>query len=1457
MATYLFSDLSSRSTLAFNPATDILRFDSTAISAANVVLGLNGGSSVIEAAGKRVTLSGVVWEELSALNLRFANGTKLLVGDRLATTAQDIAANTITGSSGHDQLIGLGGNDVLVGGAGIDVALLRGTKAGFVVGDATSASFTVRDIDLADGNEGRDTLAGIEKMRFSDGDIQATLVGEFRANTYVEGHQGEPAIAGLADRGFVVTWFSYDQPGDEKSGVYGQRYDSNGDAVGGEFHANTTTADDQRFCAVAGLQDGKYVTVWTSGLGGTEFDVYGQMYAANGQPSGSEFLVNTTTYGYQWKPQVIALDDSGFVAVWISQANGIGNLVGQRYGANGAKVDGEFQVNQQSFDDFHYGLSLTGLASGGFVVAWEAEPDGYSHDIHARVCGTGGIWSDEFRVHADTANYRDAPSVAGLTGGGFVVTWTSYGEDESGTGGIYAQRYTADGLAVDGQFRVNSTVAGDQYDSAVAALTGGGFVVTWVSDQDGSATSIQGQRFDAAGNKVGGEFLVNTFPTGMQWYPAVAALADGGFVVSWQSDSQDDSTYDDYGVGGVYWQRYDASGNALAKLYLSGSTGTSIGDILVGTAGADTLLGLAGNDTLKGLSGDDSLIGGAGSDIAVYAGAMGDHLFSQTLEDAFFVSDVNAADGDAGTDSLNAIQTVRFTNGDVQATQVCEFRVNPTSAEWGHSPSAAELSGGGYVIAWEGPDQSGHGIYAQRYAPDGTTLGAAFHVNTTWMYEQTSPSATGLADGGFLVTWDSQQDGSGEGIYGQRYGATGAPVGVEFRVNTYTQSDQLLPATALLTDGGFVVVWHSLDQDGNAYGVYGERYAASGTKVGGEFQVNTSTAGSDELPAVAALAGGGVVVTWRAYYDQINYQADVRAQIYGADGNRVGGEFTVHTPNTEDQGFPAVTGLKLADGGGFVVAWHSQNQDGDGYGIYAQRFTAAGVKVGSEFRVNTTTAEPQYFPAIATLADGDFVVTWTSGYLPPNQECETDIYGQRFHADGTKVGGEFRVNVYTPTIQEHSCVTALPDGGFLVTWHSQEGSEAGEGVYGKRFDAAGNPVNELWLRGGAGNDTLRVATGVQVLRGGLGNDTYVIDSALDRVVELASQGTDTIRSPISYTLPPNVENLVLTGVATTSGTGNELSNVLTGNDAANVLDGGGGNDTLIGLDGDDTYVVNVGDVVTEATDGGTDTVWSSISYALTANVEYLVLSGTAAVNGTGNDLANTITGNAAENVLDGKGGGDVLIGGLGNDIYVVDSPDDTVIELADQGTDRVRSSISHALQDHFENLTLTGTASTDGMGNTLNNNLTGNAANNGLNGLAGNDSLAGGAGNDTLAGGTGNDTLTGGAGRDLFQFDTGLAATTNRDTIRDFVVADDTIALQQGVFSGLDAGALPRTAFWKSASATAAHDPDDRIIYNSTTGALYYDADGTGTEAAPIRFATLAGSPDGVTYADFVVTVTP
>ncbi|WP_068952732.1 calcium-binding protein [Pararhizobium polonicum] len=305
-----------------------------------------------------------------------------------------------------------------------------------------------------------------------------------------------------------------------------------------------------------------------------------------------------------------------------------------------------------------------------------------------------------------------------------------------------------------------------------------------------------------------------------------------------------------------------------------------------------------------------------------------------------------------------------------------------------------------------------------------------------------------------------------------------------------------------------------------------------------------------------------------------------------------------------------------------------------------------------------------------------------------------------------------------------------------------------------------------------------------------------------------------------------------------------------------ILDGGSGIDYLSGGTGGDLYLVdNIADRVIEAVGEGQDFVFTSVSYTLEygqeieALVYYPISTTVKSVTLTGNAFAQSITGGSGNDTLDGGGGSDTLTGGSGNDTYIIDGGD-RIIEDGLGGTDLVKSSVSYTLAANVENLTLTGSGNISGKGNGLANTIVGNSGKNTLSGGAGKDTLSGGSGDDSLNGGLAADKLTGGAGKDVFLFDTALGG-GNIDTITDFSVIDDTIHLQNSVFTALTkAGALSSAAFASNTTGLAG-DASDRIIYEKDTGKLFYDADGTGS-AGGVQFALLAKDL-ALTAADFII----
>jgi len=380
--------------------------------------------------------------------------------------------------------------------------------------------------------------------------------------------------------------------------------------------------------------------------------------------------------------------------------------------------------------------------------------------------------------------------------------------------------------------------------------------------------------------------------------------------------------------------------------------------------------------------------------------------------------------------------------------QGSEFQVNThTTATQRGTRAVARAADGSFVVVWETydtEDGSGESIQAQRYDASGAPLGTQFQVNSYTTGNQSGSAVAAAADGSFIVVWTSAQDGSGGSVQGQRYDGSGATLGTEFQINSYTTSSQGFPAVSIASDGDFVVVWVSNAQDGSVEGVFGQRFDGGGAPVGTEFQANSYTTDSQRNPDVAAASDGSFMVVWESR-NQDGGNFGVFGQRYDSTGAAAGTEFQVNTFTTSFQVGPVVARLA---GGGFVVAWGSDSQDGDGYGIEAQRFDASGSTLGSEFQVNSFTTGYQNYASIAASANGSFVIAWASY---PQDGDSWSVQARLFDAGATPVGGELQVNTYTTGYQWVSSVGADASGNFVVTWASdgQDGSQ--DGMFAQRL----------------------------------------------------------------------------------------------------------------------------------------------------------------------------------------------------------------------------------------------------------------------------------------------------------------------------------------------------------------------------------------------------------------------
>ncbi|KPK96162.1 hypothetical protein AMJ80_01530 [bacterium SM23_31] len=382
-----------------------------------------------------------------------------------------------------------------------------------------------------------------------------------------------------------------------------------------------------------------------------------------------------------------------------------------------------------------------------------------------------------------------------------------------------------------------------------------------------------------------------------------------------------------------------------------------------------------------------------------------------------------------------------------------EFQVNTYTNDLQYLPSIAMHSDGSFVVVWTSLNQDGSlsGVFGQMFDSNGNKTGSEFQVNTYTNNHQINPSIATNSDGSFVVVWGSYgQDGSARALYGQMFDANGNKTGSEFQVNTYTNNIQAGPSIATNSDGSFVVVWQSYGQDGSGWGVFGQRFDANGNKTGSEFQVNTYTGNEQEHPSIAMNSDGSFVVIWQSL-NQDGSLDGVFGQRFDANGNKAGSEFQVNTYTNGYQLYPSIT---MNSDGSFVVVWQSDGQDGSLDGVFGQLFDSNGNKTGSEFQVNTYTNDSQSFVdvsdhLIVMHSDGSFVVVWESD---GQDGSGYGIFGQMFDSNGNKMGSEFSVNTYSRGDQLYPSVAMNSDGSFVVIWQSagQDGSDWG--IFGQRFD---------------------------------------------------------------------------------------------------------------------------------------------------------------------------------------------------------------------------------------------------------------------------------------------------------------------------------------------------------------------------------------------------------------------
>lgn len=915
------------------------------------------------------------------------------------------------------------------------------------------------------------------------------------------------AVARDADGDYVVVWTQTDASG--RNRVYFRLFDRDGTPADLDLNGNgvidvtevdnapvmavTTSSvfanDDQQFGSVAMTPDGDFVITWTNTRNGNA-DIYARRFAANGQPLGDAFLVNTiTTNDQKWSD--VAMDAEGrFVVVWASLAQEAGSTVpswgifARRYDENGQAVGAEFQVNTTVVGDQTL-PSVSMDYRGNFAVAWQTVVGALDTDIAvAMYSWSGAVILPETIVNVGRAGQQTNPDIVLAPGGSvFAVTWT--GLDTQGTG-VFAQVYAPDpttgawvGLPAD--ILVNTTIQGDQRFSSIAMDGVGNFVVAWSGygtqrdEEDLAESGVFYQRFDRAGNRLGGERRVNQVVAGRQWIPSVASDADGNFIVVYTGPS--------------------ATNPSLTTVYRFDSRNhLTLDDI------AAPIVAKVWTEDRQLITEGSRVVVGPSQLIVQLSEEMSRRLSDANNNGIYDGGDI------PGPDSVLNVQNWRlFRNGQevVGAVKSVSFSLNPVTRKWEavltldgnpDSPINDPLPSGDYQLLvgdlmtdaypyFRVTDPViGFQLDGDRDGVSGTAAGLGFVrtfivgqgsgigpgtpgtpgdtdinpvVNTTLAGDQSLPAVAMNANGDYVVVWVSVGQGAdanttNTNIIAQRYNRRGEPQGTEFIVNTYETGNQTQPAVAMDSAGNFIVVWAGQGAD-DVDGVWARMFDRFGNPLGDQFRVNQYRNNAQYNPRVAVSASGKFVVTWSSY-GQDGDKDGVYARLYNAYGQALSNEFRV---NTTTANYQRNSDVAMDDAGNFVVAWMSYGQDGSGYAVIGRVFNADGTARTGEIRLNQYTTNDQIDPRVAMDPNGNFVATWASfgqdgsGY---------GVYARLFNANGTARTNEFRVNQTTLHWQVQPDVAMDRSGNFTIVWMTsgQDNDLQNDwGIYARMFTSSG------------------------------------------------------------------------------------------------------------------------------------------------------------------------------------------------------------------------------------------------------------------------------------------------------------------------------------------------------------------------------------------------------------------
>jgi Ca2+-binding RTX toxin-like protein len=1298
----------------------------------------------------------VIFDDGTVWNL---TGGILMTGSSSGETIYGTShGDNIDGVAGNDNLYGYAGNDTITGGDGTD-NLSGGTgddtyvfATGFAPGSGSN------DVISENASEGTDTIhfTGIDSSdvrMWADGSNLNIQLDDSNHSTITiaNGSFSSGITLGSVEQVIFDDGTVWDLTGGitmtgSSSGetIYGTSHDDNINGLGGGDNLYGYAGDD----TITGGDGADNLN------GGTGDDTY--VFATGFAPgSGSNDVISESASEGTDTIHFTGIDPSD-VRMWADGSNLNIQLDDSNHStitiANGSFSSGITlgSVEQVTFDDgtiwdLTGGITMTGSSSGETIY-------GTSHDDN--IDGKAG--NDNLYGYAgnDTITSGDgADNLNGGTGDDTYVFSTGFAPG-SGSNDVISEN------ASEGTDTIHFTGI-DPSD-----------VRMWA---DGSNLNIQ---LDDSNH-------------------STITIANGTFSSGITLGSVEQMTFDD----GTVW---DLTGGITMTGSSSGETiyGTSHGDIVSGMAGNDNLYGYAGDDTIIGGAGSDGLSGGTGDDTYVFAAGWGDNdTINESIgegTDTIIFSGLTSSQVHEWTDGSGNLwfqlasdpthNLLEVAGGNVENIIFQDTPWNPNLINDSDSANNVYGTSSGDTINGNGGNDN---IYGQggNDTIDGGTGGDGMTGGTgddLYIVDNVSDSVNESASQGYdtvqsSVTFTLSSDVEALTLTGSS------------NINgTGNSSDNLLTGNSgnnILSGGS------GADTIAGGDGTDSLDGGANDDTLDGGAGADTMTGGTGDDTYVVDNASDVVTENTGEGTDTVKASVNYTLTAYvenltlAGTGDISGAGNSDNNVITGNGGNNSITG----NGGDDSLAGGSGNDtyafdDGDGADVVTDTAGNDTITFGSGVTVASVHYTQSGNDLVIAYGTGSDQVTVTDFFTGASHQIEqvvfydttvhdvshiyTAIYTQTGTGSADTLTGTSGPDTLDGGAGADSLIGMAGDDVFIVDNAGDVVSESSSNgndtilssvtytlpsnvenltlTGSSNIDGTGNgDANALTgnsgvniLTGSGGNDTLDGGSGADSLIGGSGNDTYIVDNASDVVTEGAASGTDTVYSSVSFTLSSDVENMVLTGSSNINATGNGGDNTLTGNSGTNSLTGGAG---------DDTYVVGTGDVVTEGSSAGTDTDQSAISWTLETNVENLLLTGSADVNGTGNSAANTITGNSGNNTLDGGSGADSMVGGGGNDLYLVDNSSDAITEGSNAGTDSVQSSVTYTLSSNIENLTLTGSSNIDGTGNNSDNVITGNT---GVNTLTGND------GNDTLDGGSGADSMVGGAGNDLYIVDNASDAIT-------------------------------------------------------------------------------------------------